>query len=249
MYPELNNKRILITGASGDIGGSIARHFAESGAVLGIHYGQNLKAADALTREIEKKGGQAACFQANLLSENPCHLIDEFIGKFGGIDVLVNNAGGVVGFKDFLKLDETSWSETYQLNVQAPFFLAQRAFGHMKQQGGGKIINISSVAAKYGGSARSMHYGAAKAALEAMTVGLARFGAPHNILVNAVRGGFIDTQSQDRLASEKDLKARVELIPLKRPGKPEDIARTVLHLVSKAGDFITGEVLTVAGGD
>ena len=249
MYPELNNKRILITGASGDIGGSIAYFFAEHGANIGIHYSKNQKVADALVLKIEKGGGKAVCFQANLLSADSSSLVDRFVDKFGGIDVLVNNAGGIVGFKDFQELDETSWEKTYQLNAKAPFFLARRAFVYMKRQGGGKIINISSIAAKYGGSAMSLHYGAAKAALEAVTVGLARFGAPHNILVNAVRGGFIDSQAQHRLAAGKDLKARIGLIPLNRPGKPEDIARTVLHLVSQAGDFITGEILTVAGGD
>ena len=119
----------------------------------------------------------------------------------------------------------------------------------MKAQGGGKIINISSIAAKYGGSVKSLHYGAAKASLEAITIGLARFGAPYNILVNAIRGGFIDTQFQNRYAKEKDLKSRIALIPLKRPGKPDDIAHAVLYLASEAGNFITGEILTIAGGD
>ena len=249
MYKELKGKRILVTGASGDIGRSIARFLSKSGGILGIHYHENFSAADSLVGEIKKDGGQAACFHKNMLSDGVGHLIDEFVNKFGGIDVLVNNAGGIIGVKDFQELDEVSWSETYRLNAQAPFFLAQKAFSYMKKQGGGKIINTSSVAAKYGGSTKSLHYGAAKGALEAMTVGLARFGAPHNILVNAIRGGFIDTQFQQRIAKVKDLKSRINLIPLKRPGKPMDIAHAVLYLASEAGDFITGEILTVAGGD
>jgi 3-oxoacyl-[acyl-carrier protein] reductase len=249
MYSELRGKRVLITGASGDIGGSVARLLAEHGAVLGIHYSENSQAATALVKEIEKDGGQAASFQVNLLSDDIGNLVDEFVDKFGGIDILINNAGGIVGFKDFQELDEASWCETHRLNSQAPFFLAQKAFAFMKEQGGGKIISTSSIAAKYGGSVKSIHYGAAKAALEAMTIGLARFGAPHNILINAIRGGFIDTQFQHRLASGKDLKARIDLIPLKRAGKPDDIAHAVLYLASDAGNFITGEILTVAGGD
>ena len=156
---------------------------------------------------------------------------------------------GIEGYKDFHELDETSWSKTYRLNTQAPFFLAQKSFTYMEKQGGGKIINISSIAAKYGGSPKSLHYGVAKAALEAMTIGLARFGAPHNILVNAIRGGFIDTQFQRRFTKGKDLKSRIDLIPLKRSGRPGDIAHAVLYLASEAGNFVTGEILTVAGGD
>ena len=119
----------------------------------------------------------------------------------------------------------------------------------MKKSSGGKIINISSIAAKYGGSTRSLHYGASKAALEAVTIGLARAGAPHNILVNAVRGGYIDTPAQHRLSSQKDLAERVKRIPLQRAGQPEDIASMVVFLASGAGDFITGEIMSVTGGD
>ena len=249
MYSELKNKRVLITGASGDIGGSIARFLAKYGAILGIHYGENFPAADALVREIKKEGGRAAYFQKNMLSDDAGQLVDEFVRKFGGIDILINNAGGIVGYKDFHELDETSWSKTYRLNTQAPFFLAQKSFTYMEKQGGGKIINTSSIAAKYGGSPKSLHYGVAKAALEAMTIGLARFGAPHNILVNAIRGGFIDTQFQRRFTKGKDLESRIDLVPLKRSGRPDDIAHAVLYLASEAGNFITGEILTVAGGD
>ena len=245
----LVNKRVLITGATGGIGVSLVRMFAAKGAVVGIHYHQNQEQAELLSREVELNGGRSGCFQADLLSSGGADLVDAFVGHFDGIDVLVNNAGGVCGFEDFLDLDETAWNKTFRLNAQVPFFLAQRAFTRMKKSGGGKIINISSIAAKYGGSARSLHYGASKAALEAVTVGLARFGAPYNILVNAVRGGFIDTAAQQRLSPQKDLTARINLIPLQRAGKPEDIASLVVFLASGAGDFITGEIMTVAGGD
>lgn len=245
----LENKKVLVTGATGGIGTSLVRMFAEKGAVVGIHYHQNKEQAELLDREVDAKGGRSGCFQADLLSANGADLVDTFVERFEGIDVLVNNAGAICGYEDFLDLDEATWTKTFQLNTQAPFFLAQCAFARMKKSGGGKIINISSIAAKYGGSARSLHYGASKAALEAVTVGLARVGAPHNILVNAVRGGYIDTPAQQRLSSQKDLKERIKLIPLKRAGKPGDIASLVVFLASGAGDFITGEIMTVSGGD
>ena len=245
----LKNKKVLITGATGGIGISLVRMFAAKGAIVGIHYHKNQEQAELLNQEVESGGGQSSCFQADLVSSGGADLVDAFVERFDGIDVLVNNAGAICGFEDFLELSETAWGETFQLNAQAPFFLAQRAFAQMKKSGGGKIVNISSIAAKYGGSARSLHYGASKAALEATTIGLAKAGAPYNILVNAVRGGFIDTPAQQRLSSQKDLKERIKLIPLQRAGKPEDIASMVVYLSSSAGDFITGEITTVSGGD
>jgi 3-oxoacyl-[acyl-carrier protein] reductase len=245
----LKNKKVLVTGATGGIGTSLVRMFAEKGAMVGIHYHQNKEQAELLDREVESSGGRSCCFQADLLCPGGSDLVDAFIERFGDIDVLVNNAGGICGFEDFLELDESDWIKSFQLNAQVPFFLAQRAFIWMKKNGGGKIINISSIAAKYGGSARSLHYGASKAALEAVTIGLAKAGAPHNILVNAVRGGFIDSPAQQRLSSLKDLQERVKLIPLQRAGEPKDIASMVVFLASSAGDFITREIMTVAGGD
>jgi len=245
----LKDKKVLITGATGGIGSCLVRMFAKEGAILGIHYHQNQEKAQSLLRDIDMNGGRAECFQADLLSTNELSLVQNFIKRFGGIDILVNNAGGILGFMDFLELNESSWTETHRLNVQAPFFLAQRAFAYMKKHGGGKIINISSIAAKYGGSSESIHYGSAKAGLEAITVGLARAGAPYNILVNAVQAGFIDTPLQRRFAGKKNLQERIDLIPLKRPGTPQDIAGAVVYLASAAGDFITREIMTIAGGD
>ena len=139
-------------------------------------------------------------------------------------------------------------SETFLLNVESPFFLAQAAFRHMQEAGGGKIVNISSVGVKFGGSPRTLHYSAAKAALEGVTLGLAKAGAPHRVLVNAIRPGVIDSPFH-QIKSKQEWEARVAQIPLKRPGTPLDIARMVLFLLSPAGDFITGQVFVVSGGE
>lgn len=252
MFETIKNKKVLITGANGGIGAAIAELFAKHGALVGIHYYQDKKRALGLRRKITSFGGQAEILKkADLTKSASRHnLIREFIQKFGQIDVLVNNAGGVYGAKEFLLLDEKSWEKTFTLNTAAPFFLAREAFKYMKKQGGGRIINLSSIAAKYGGSATTLHYGAAKAALEAVSKGLARLGAPHNILVNTVRGGIVDTLFHRKIHRTKaDIKKRVKLTPLGRIGKPSDIAQMVLFLAAEGGDYITGEIFTVAGGD
>jgi 3-oxoacyl-[acyl-carrier protein] reductase len=249
LFEDLKGKRILVTGASSGIGACIAELLGSYGASLGVHYQSNKKGAMDVVSSINKHGGKAEAFQGDLLQASVReNLLKLFTDVFGGIDVLVNNAGGVYGVKHFLELDEESWDDTLALNVKAPFFLAKGAFALMKEQGGGKIINISSISAKYGGSPQTLHYGAAKAALDAMTVGFARAGAQYNILVNSVRGGFVDTPLHKKMG-RSSLEDRVKLIPLKRAGQPMDIARMVLFLASEAGDYITGEIFTVAGGD
>ena len=249
MFEDIKGKRILVTGASSGIGASIADLFGAYGASVGVHYQSNHKSAADIAGKINKQGGKAKTFQGDLLEASArANLLKSFVAVFGGIDVLVNNAGGVYGAKHLLELDEESWDNTLALNAKAPFFLAKAAFVPMKEQGGGKIINISSVSAKYGGSPQTLHYGAAKAALDAITVGLARAGAQYNILVNSVRGGVVDTPFHQKIG-RRNLDDRLKLIPLKRAGQPIDIARMVLFLASEAGDYITGEIFTVAGGE
>jgi len=245
----IKKKKVLVTGASSGIGACIARLFASNGAFVGIHYRKSRNKAIGLKKDILKDGGEAEIYKADLLhSSSRRRAVPSFVKVFGGLDILINNAGGIYGFKDFLKLDEKSWDETFALNAKASFFLAKNAFYHMKRQKSGKIINISSISAKYGGSLKSMHYGAAKAALDAVTKGLAVAGAQYNISVNSIRGGFIDTPFHKKIG-RKNIKKRINLIPLKRAGKPIDIARMALFLASDAGDYITGEIITVAGGD
>ena len=247
---ELNNKRVLITGATGGMGIAMAKLFADHGARLGLHYAKNRKEALQLLKTVGNKT-EVKIFKANLIkSKEVIKLAKSFIKKFGGIDVLINNAGAYDHI-DFKLLDEKSWQNTFDLIVKAPFLLSRSAFDAMKEQGGGKIINISSVNVKYGGSGRSMHYIASKAALESITRTLAKEGAKYNILVNAIRPGLINTLMRAKMKgyNEEDFQKRIALVPLKRMGNPIDIARMALFLAAESGNFITGEIFTVAGGD
>lgn len=251
MFDALKNKNVLVTGATGGIGAEIAILFGYYGAFVGIHYNRNRKKALELRKQIEKRGGQATLVSADLMAPGiHKRLIGEFVREAGGIDVLVNNAGGYAKHVHFLEIDEKNWNETIALNARAPFFLSREAFKHMMKRGWGRIVNIGSTSVKYVG-ARSLHYATSKAALDAITRGFAREGAEYGILVNAIRCGVIKTAMHKGIKgySEQDFRKRIGLIPLGRMGTPIEIARAVVFLASDGGDYITGQVLDVAGGD
>jgi 3-oxoacyl-[acyl-carrier protein] reductase len=247
----LKGKRVLVTGGTSGIGTAIVTTLSESGASLGIHCHSNVDFANELVDKLQVEESLHKVFQRDLLVVDAAEkLICDFVAEFGGIDILINNAGWVFGSAHFLELQIEDWDRTFALNTRAPFLLSRLAFKYMQENGGGKIINISSVSAKYGGSAYTMHYGASKAALDALTIGLSRAGAEHDILVNSIRCGFIDTEFHRKMGrSETDIEKRIQLIPLKRPGKAVDIAEAVRFLAGSSGDFITGEILNIAGGD
>ena len=252
IFKDIGNKKVLITGASGGIGASMAKLFASYGACVGLHYRSGKEEAIKLLKGIRESSGKAELFQGNLLEQNVrTNLVESFVKTFGRIDVLINNAGTTYGYKHFSELDEKSWDCTFGLNVKAPFFLSASAFQYMKETGGGRIINISSAAVKYGGGANNLHSVATKAALDCLTIGYAREGAKYNILVNSIRSGVIDTPMRTKIKgyTEEHFQKRVSLIPLKRIGQPIDIARMALFLASESGNFITAEIFTVAGGD
>lgn len=242
-------KRILVTGASSGIGMETALRLAAQGAAIGVHYHRHRDAATSVVEQIRRSGGSAVALCADFLDRDRTRaLVPEAVEALGGLDGLVNNAGGIPRPRNILEVDDADWDQTFELNVHAPFVLAQGAFAHMLGHGGGRIVNISSIGVKFGGSPTSLHYSAAKAALESLTVGLSKAGAPHGILVNTIRPGVTATPSW---ASTPDdaLDQRIALIPLKRAGTPEEIASMIVYLLSPSATFITGQMFAVSGGE
>ena len=249
MFEGVQGKKVLITGSGSGMGSCIAELLGSYGAIIGIHYNISKENARLIGKKIRDSGGVAYILQADLRNEKDRDkLIPEFIDRSKGIDVLINNAGGVIGNHHFLEMDTASWNATIDLNLTVPFFLSQIAFQFMKEHGGGKIINISSIASKYGGSKMTTHYGAAKAGLDAVTRTLSREGAPYNILVNSIQPGVIDTPFHKKIG-RASLDERVKKIPLQRAGSTLDVARLCLFLASECGDYITGQIYGVTGGD
>lgn len=247
----LLDKRVLVTGASGGIGAAIAKLFGREGASIGVHYRNNVTEATRVAEHIKTVGGKAALLKLDLLApEAPKQLIQSFISLFGGLDILINNAGGCEEYVDFRDLSEDEWEKTLALNAKVPLWLSREAWPYMLDAGKGRIINISSVSVKYQ-SAIGLHYRAAKAALESVTLALAREGAKKNILVNAIRPGVIETSMYKKLKGYGDdrLRTRIAMIPIGRAGKVDEVAQLALFLASEGGSYITGEIIAVAGGD
>jgi 3-oxoacyl-[acyl-carrier protein] reductase len=249
MFESLKGCRVLVTGASSGIGASIANMFGKFGAEVGVHYYSGRERAEVVAAKIAQNGGRAHLLQADLFDTKNAHLlINRFIESVGGIDVLVNNAGAIINPCNYLDLDLEGWDATIALDLTSPFILGQEAFRYMMHSGGGKIITISSYAAKYGGSETSIHYGAAKAGIEAVTNSFSRFGARYNILANIIRPGVINTPLREK-KGEKSLEERVSRIPLGRAERPDEVAMLCVYLASEYGDYITGQTIGVTGGD
>lgn len=239
-------KTVLITGITGDIGSAIARQFAQQGwNILGQYHSSKSKAQE-LKRTLEEFDAACSLFQADFLSKLQ---LAKFISQIRKqkIHSLVNNAGGYVAKKHFEELTLENLADTFTMNAFAPILITTSLFAQMRRRKFGRVVNISSIAAKYGGSVYSMHYGCAKRALEGLTKTMAREGAKENVLVNTIRPGIIDTELHKKFP--KNMKKRIGLIPMKKMGKPEDIARMAFYLGSDQNEFMTNEIIAVAGGE
>lgn len=244
---RLNSKVAVITGSSRGIGRAIAIRFAEEGAQVVINYRDNLAAAQEVKAHIESIGSQAIVVQADVSKrEDIQRLFSQTQSEFGKIDILVNNAGiNKRGWFD--EITDEDWDLILGTNLKGPFICCQEVFPYMKSQQAGRIINISSVAGQYHGP-KTVHYAVSKAGLNSLTKVLARYGAEHNIMVNAVAPGIMYTeQTADELASPAGQKI-IDMTLVKRPGELTDVAATCVLLAADEQNYITGQVISVSGG-
>jgi 3-oxoacyl-[acyl-carrier protein] reductase len=239
----LNGKKVLITGASRGIGKSIAGRFLAAGAEV---WGLGTKAPDDLPERIEKANGKFRWISADLGQTNEIEaVIEAALKESGGFDVLVNNAGITKDNLSF-RMSIEEWQKVLDVNLTAAFLIARTIGRDMIRKRSGSIINMSSVVGIHGNGGQA-NYAASKAGLIALTKSLARETASRNVRVNAIAPGFIESDMTAAM-SEAAKTATLDLIPLKRTGRGEDIAEAALFFASDSSSYITGQVLSVDGG-
>jgi 3-oxoacyl-[acyl-carrier protein] reductase len=243
---KFEGKVALVTGAARGIGEAIALKLAQEGADV-VVTDVDLEGAQRVAQEIERLGRKAKAIQADVSQREAVQrLVSEAVSLFGKIDILVNNAG-IIRRGTFLEHSPQDWEKVLSVNLGGTFNCTQEVVPLMIKQRGGKIINISSVVGKMGDIASAPSYGTSKGAINTFTKSLARELAPYGINVNAVAPHAIETD-MSREWSEEKRRQIVEAIPLKRLGKPEEVAEVVAFLASDGAGFITGQILDVNGG-
>lgn len=239
-------KVALVTGASRGIGRETALKLAAGGASVIVNYSGNTEAAEAVVKEIISNGGTAEAYKCSVQDFDAVkEMIDYIIKQHKRIDIIVNNAG-ITRDNLVLKMSEEDFDCVIDVDLKGAFNISKHVMRYMLKQKSGKIINISSLVGVTG-NAGQVNYSAAKAGLIGLTKSLAREMAAKNITVNAVAPGYVDTDMIKELP-DKVKEQLFESVPMKRAGKPSDIANAVCFLASEQADYITGQVLEVNGG-
>ncbi|NPV43081.1 MAG: 3-oxoacyl-[acyl-carrier-protein] reductase [Firmicutes bacterium] len=243
---ELSGRIAVVTGGSRGIGKAIALELAENGANVVINYSKDSKGAQEVAENLRNKGIDCLTIKANVsFASEVENMVETIIEKYGRIDILVNNAG-ITRDSLLARMKEKDWDDVIDINLKGVYNCTKSVVKIMMKQRWGRVVNISSVVGITGNPGQT-NYSAAKAGIIGFTKSCARELASRGITVNAVAPGFIRTDMTDKLRNEirKELESK---IPLGRLGKPEDVAHTVLFLVSSKADYITGQVINVDGG-
>jgi len=248
----MNKKIMLITGGSRGIGAAIAQRAAEEDYIVCFSYKSNRAAADSVIAEIERAGGKAMAVQADLAQETDIlRLFDTVDQTFGPLTTLVNNAGILEQQMRVDQMDSARMQRIFTTNVIGSFLCAREAVRRMSTLHGGHggtIINVSSIAARTGGSGEYVDYAASKGAIDTLTIGLAKEVATEGIRVNCVRPGVVYTDIHAS-GGEPGRVDRVKAnIPMQRGGQPIEIAEAVIWLASDKASYATGTFIDVTGG-
>ena len=242
----MSKKTVVITGSSRGIGRACAILFAKNNYNVIINYNKSKELAEKFLNDLKDKGYSVDIFKADISNRLEANsLINYCIGKFGKIDILINNAG-ISQNKLFTDITDDDWNNMMSVNLNGVFYTTQKALQYMLPECSGKIINISSIWGMVGGS-YEVHYSTSKAAIIGMTKALAKELGPSNIQVNCIAPGVIKTDMLNDI-DDDIIEALREETPLMRIGTVDDIANCALFLASDKSDFITGQVISPNGG-
>ncbi len=239
---------VLISGAGRGIGKALAHAFAQRGAIVAANDITPLN-LNPTVAEIQADGGQAKAYVFDIAKRLPClSMVEQVLDDWGRIDILINNAG-VEPHAPLLEMDEWDWQRTLDVNLSGAFYLTQACGRVMRQQGGGCVVNIASIAGRAYGLRNRAAYVASKMGLIGLTRAAALELAAHNIRVNAVCPGVIETEMTAALRQDEAMmQSWLASIPQRRLGKPEDVVGLVLFLCSPAAAYINGQAINVDGG-
>ncbi|HPA72299.1 MAG TPA: SDR family oxidoreductase [Spirochaetota bacterium] len=246
---SLKDKVAIVTGSSRGIGESIAKTFAEHGAQV-ILSSRKIEGLTEVEKKITSAGGKAvsiACHNGNMGDIEK--LFTQVKERFGGVDILVNNAATNFYFGDVLNATEAAWDKTMEVNLKGYFFMSQHAAKMMIEKGGGSIINVASVNAIRPALMQGI-YSITKAGVVNMTKAFAKELAPFGVRVNAILPGLTETKFAAVMTSNEELMEKVILptIPMKRAAQPDEMAGAALYLASSASSYVTGATIVVDGG-
>lgn len=240
----LKGKTAVVTGGSRGIGRAICLKFAENGADIAFLYAGNTQKAEETLQELTALGVKAKAYQCNVAdAEQAAATVKEIAKEFGGIHILVNNAG-ITRDKLVPMMKPADFDAVIDTNLKGAFYMTKGVYPLFLKQKGGKIINISSVAGLIGNPGQT-NYSASKAGLIGLTKSVAKELASRGVCCNAIAPGFIATEMTENLSEQNQLK---DSIPMKRFGAAEDVAKLALFLASAESDYITGEVIRIDGG-
>ncbi|GAA1603441.1 3-oxoacyl-ACP reductase FabG [Kribbella sancticallisti] len=224
--------------------------FGEAGAQVALHYHHNEDGARHTQHAVSTAGGTATVHQADLADpESAAALVDEVLARHGRIDVLVNNAGDLVRRSAVVDVPDEEFRRILDVNLTSVFAMSRRVVPVFRAQGGGAIVNVTSIAGRHGGGGGSVVYATSKGAVSTFTRGLAKELAADNIRVNAISPGVIKTPFHDRHTAEPQLQTMLATIPMGRAGTPHECVGTILYLASDAmSSYVTGQIVEVNGG-
>lgn len=247
---ELDGKTALVTGASRGIGAATAIALARQGARrLILHYNSNTSGIDRVASAVRESGCEANLIQADLGEPAGIRSFLENLKTLAQpVDVLVNNAGSLVKRAKLTEFTEDLFDRVMNLNVKSAWFITQAVAPEMVERSGGFIVNVSSIAARNGGGPGATIYSAAKAAISAITKGLAKELAPKGIRVNAVSPGTVDNDFHAQFSNRQILDSVVAMTPAGKLGTNEEVADTIVFLCSHAARYIHGQTIEINGG-